>query len=78
MCKNKETFAILYSDHETKVYKSSRLHCNNNKETFAILYLDHETKVYNSSRLLLTSNAGACKVQLAHIFDHGGVGEKFS
>ena len=59
MCKNKETFAILYSDHETKVYKSSRLHCNNNKETFAILYLDHETKVYNSSRSLLTSKAGA-------------------
>ena len=49
-----------------------------NKETFAILCFDHETKGYNSSRLLLTSNAGACKVQLAYIFDHGGVGEKFS
>ena len=51
-----------------------------NKETFAILYFDHETKVYTSSKLLLTSNAGACKVQQAHIFDHGGegVGEKFS
>ena len=46
-----------------------------NKETLAILCFDHETKVYNSSRLLLTSNAGACKVQLAHIFDHGGWGK---
>ena len=41
MCKNKETFAILCFDHETKVYTSSKLLLTSNAGACKVYYNKH-------------------------------------